>query len=105
MIHSHCYAVDGKYTEMPVPCGSLNEIDEIVRVVEKDYNGNYNLPLYIVNYTGHGCLLLANSVDDLKKISFIPRVFPEELSNEKELLDKGIEMVNESKGKRLVKVK
>lgn len=105
MIHSHCYAKGGKYTEMPVPCGSLNEIDEIVKVIEKDYDGNYDLPLYIINYLGHGCLLLSNSVTDLKKISFIPRTFPEELSNEKEILDKGVNLIEEQEEKKLVKVK
>ena len=89
MIHSHCYAIDGKYTEMPVPCGSLDEIDEIIKVIEKEYNGNYNLTLYKINYIGHGCLLLANSVNNLKTTNFISRKFPEELPNLNDILNKG----------------
>ena len=90
MIHSHCYAKDGKFTEMPVPCGSLDEIDEIVKVVEKDYEGNYGLSSYKFNYTGHGCLLLGESIEELKNTIFIPRVFPEELVNVEEILNKGV---------------
>ena len=93
MIHSHCYVEDGKYTEMPVPCGSLDEIDEIDKVIQKEYNGNYNLPAYRINYLGHGCLLLADSVANLKTASFIPRQFPEELKNVEEILDRGFQKV------------
>ena len=104
MIHSHCYAVDGKYTEMPVPCGSLDEIDEIRKVIDKDYDGNYDLPLYKINYLGHGCLLLANSIDYLKNTSFIPRTFPEELPNLDEILNKGLDSIKvNNNSKKLVK--
>ena len=104
MIHSHCYALDGKYTEMPVPCGSLDEIDEIKKVIDKEYNGNYDLPLYKVNYLGHGCLLLANSINDLKNITFIPRSFPEELPNVDNILDNGLNIIKENNNsKQLIK--
>ena len=92
MIHSHCYAVDGKYTEMPVPCGSLDEIDEIIKVIERDYDGRYDLSFYKFNYLGHGCLLLASSIEELRRTKFISRTFPEELPNLEEILDKGIEV-------------
>lgn len=104
MIHSHCYASDGNYTEMPVPCGSLDEIDEIIKVIETEYNGNYNLGLYKINYLGHGCLLLANSVDALKTVSFIPRKFPEELPNVDDILNKGITNIeSKNPGKKIMK--
>ncbi len=91
MIHSHCYAKDGKYTEMPVPCGSLDEIDEVVKVIERDYGGNYDLPSYKINYLGHGCLLLGSTIEELKNTTFIPRVFPEELPNVEDILNKGVQ--------------
>jgi hypothetical protein len=93
MIHSHCYAIDGKYTEMPVPCGSLDEIDEITKVIDNQYGGNYGLSLYKINYLGHGCLLLGKSVDDLKTTNFIPRIFPEELPNVDEILNNGVNRI------------
>lgn len=104
MIHSHCYAIDGKYTEMPVPCGSLDEIDEITKVIDKEYDGNYGLNLYRINYLGHGCLLLANSISDLKTTSFIPRPFPEELTNLNDILNKGVASIeDEEYVKKLVR--
>ena len=78
---------------MPVPCGSLDEIDEIDKVIQKEYDGNYNLPAYKINYLGHGCLLLADSVVNLKTASFIPRHFPEELDNVDEILDRWFQKV------------
>ncbi len=95
MIHSHCYALSGKYTEMPVPCGSLDEIDEIVKVIERDYNGNYNLTSYKINYLGHGCLLLGETINDLKTTKFIPRKFPEELPNAIDILNDGFNTIKE----------
>lgn len=95
MIHSHCYALAGKYTEMPVPCGSLDEIDEIVKVIEREYNGNYDLTCYRINYLGHGCLLLGETINDLKATKFIPRKFPEELSNVVDILNNGINTIKE----------
>lgn len=104
MIHSHCYAYDGKYTYMPVPCGSLNEIDEIKKVIDDEYQGNYELTNYKINYLGHGCLLLGNSIDDLKSTYFIGRSFPEELQNLDEILDNGVNNVmNEKCPIRLLK--
>ena len=106
MIHSHCYAIDGKYTEMPVPCGSLDEIDEITKVIDNQYGGNYGLSLYKINYLGHGCLLLGKSVDDLKTTHFIPRIFPEEFANVDEILNNGINRIkNNEDVKKLLKNK
>ena len=96
MIHSHCYADDGKYTEMPVPCGSLDEITEIKKVIDKEYEGNYELTSYRINYLGHGCLLLGNSLNDFKDINFISRTFPEELPNVNEILDNGVSLINDN---------
>lgn len=93
MIHSHCYVIDGEYTEMPVPCGSLDEIDEIIKVIEQKYDGDYKLPFYKMNYLGHGCLLLANSVSDLKKATFLSRTFPEEITNLDDILNKGVSSI------------
>lgn len=90
MIHSHCYVEDGHYTFMPVPCGSLDEIDEVEKVVQTYYNGNHDLTSYKINYLGHGCLLLASTIQELKDNTFIPRIFPENLPNTEELLNNGL---------------
>ena len=90
MIHSHCYVNGGYYTDMPVPCGSLDEIDVVEKVIEKNYSNNHNLTSYKINYLGHGCLLLASTIQELKDNTFIPRIFPEELPNTEEILNNGL---------------
>ena len=91
IVHSHCYAEGGYFTTMPVPCGSLNEIDEIFEVIKKDFDDQYDLPFYKINYLGHGCLLLAKNIEDLKKTRFIKRHLPEELPDVENFLEKGMQ--------------
>ncbi len=93
IIHSHCYAEGGFYTTIPVPCGSLNELDEIFDVVKRYYGDRYDLPYYKINYLGHGCLLLARNIEDLKRTSFVKRHLPEKLPAPEIFLDKGMYMI------------
>ena len=79
IVHSHCYAKDGYFTKIPVPCGALDEIDEIVKVIKNNYENNYFLDNYKINLNGHGCILLSNSVNLLKQTEYITRHLPEYL--------------------------
>lgn len=91
IVHSHCYAEGGYFTTMPVPCGSLNEIDEIFEVIKEYFDDQYDLPFYKINYLGHGCLLLAKNIEDLKKTRFVKRHLPEELPDVENFLEKGMQ--------------
>lgn len=42
MIHSHCYIENAPYTEMSVPCGAIEEVDEILNVIRNYYDNNFN---------------------------------------------------------------
>jgi len=77
IVHSHCYAEGGFFTQTPVPCGALDEIDEIMDVINKDYDGNMILNYYKINLKGHGCLILGNSLSDMKQTKYITRHLPE----------------------------
>lgn len=79
IIHSHCYVKDAPYTNVPVPCGALDEIDEVINVIKKDYDNNYELNYYAVNLIGHGCLIMGKDVNVLKNTKFITRHLPEYL--------------------------
>lgn len=81
IVHSHCYANGGYFTNMPVPCGALDEIDEVLEVIKCNYNNDYKLKYYKINLKGHGCLIFGNSIDDLKKSKFITRHLPEYLGD------------------------
>lgn len=79
IVHSHCYAKDGYFTKTPVPCGALDEIDEIVEVIQNHYGNNYSLDNYKINLNGHGCIILSNSIKLLKQTKYITRHLPEYL--------------------------
>ena len=79
IIHSHCYAKDANFTNTPVPCGALDEIDELLEVVKNNYNNDFSLNYYKFNLKGHGCIIFGNSIDDLKKTEYITRHLPEKL--------------------------
>ena len=99
MLHAHCY-VDTTgipntmmlSTNTPVPCGAIEEVSEIYRVIPKtvnDMNGtvqlfNKNAPrLLAINLAGHGCILIAKDVEIFKELKkhkdncFIQRPTPE----------------------------
>jgi hypothetical protein len=99
MIHAHCY-VDTVgindtmvvHTKNPVPCGALEEVEEIYNILPKlitDAPGaltmfNKNAPrLLAINLVGHGCILIAKDKEILKELQnhkdncFIQRPTPE----------------------------
>lgn len=79
IIHSHCYAEEGFFTNTPVPCGALDEIDEVLEVIKDKYNNDFTLNYYRINLKGHGCLIFGNTINDLKKTNYITRQLPETL--------------------------
>ena len=80
ILHSHCYAKDGYFTQTPVPCGAVDEIDEILEVIKEKYNNNFNLNYYKINLKGHGCIIFGNSLEDMKQTTYITRHLPEYLN-------------------------
>lgn len=75
MIHAHVYIKDAKFTKLSVPCGAIEEVEEILNVI--DNNGGRNKDYYAINLIGHGCIVMAASYEQLKNINYIPRIFPE----------------------------
>lgn len=83
MIHSYCYVDGASFTKTPVPCGAIDEIDEVLNVINKDYQGNFNLDFYKINLKGHGCLILSSTIKDLENVKYITRHLPEILKEDK----------------------
>ena len=81
IVHSHSYAEGGIWTKTPVPCGSLDEIDEIKDAM-KDYNNDYSGNYYKFNLNGHGCLILGNTLEDMKRTNYITRNLPEKFKED-----------------------
>jgi len=82
IIHSHCYVDSAAITEIPVPCGALDEVDEINKAIKNYYNNDNNLNCYKINLIGHGCIIMGNSINDLTNTKYITRNLPEYLKQE-----------------------
>lgn len=70
MIHSHVYVKGAPCTRMILPCGALEEIDEIMEVVNK-YGFSEN---FCINLKGHGCTIFAKDLEYFDKIEFVERI-------------------------------
>ena len=79
MIHSHCYIENAPYTEMSVPCGTIEEVDEIVNVIRNYYNNDFNKNAYFINLKGHGSIMMSNNTQQLENINIIGRKLPEKM--------------------------
>lgn len=96
MIHAHCYVdiqdipdVMGFSTTQPIPCGALEEVDEILERyvfwddLWKSYHNGETPRLLAINLVGHGCILIAKDVEILKELQkykdncFVARQMPE----------------------------
>jgi hypothetical protein len=96
MIHAHCYVDTSEIPEAlflrttkPIPCGALEEVDEILEtyIVGRFYwESKYNDQpprLLAINLVGHGCILIAKDVEILKELQkhkdncFVQRPIPE----------------------------
>jgi hypothetical protein len=69
MLHSHVYVEGAPETHSIVPCGAVEEFDEIVALYP-----NRNAADFAVNLKGHGSLVLTSTVDNMRDIPFISRL-------------------------------
>ena len=72
MVHAHVYVKDGVYTKNSVPCGAIEEVEEITNIVT-----DTELDFFTVNLIGHGCLIFANNISQFNDVEFVERTIPE----------------------------
>lgn len=72
MLHGHVYIKDAPFTKAVIPCGAMEEADEIIKIFPNPEDINI-----AINLRGHGSLLLADNIKFLKKASYIARKTPE----------------------------
>lgn len=75
MIHAHVYIDGAPFTKNMVPCGGLEEVEEILSVVGEDDKKDF----YAINLVGHGCIVMANRAEQLIDLPYISRQMPERL--------------------------
>lgn len=76
MVHGHVYLENAPSTENKVPCGYVEEFDEIIKLYP-----DREIETIVVNLKGHGCLIMSNNVEQLWKTyqnhQYTSRPFPE----------------------------
>lgn len=72
IIHGHVYAKNAIFTQEKLPCGSVEEFNQIKELFKED-NSNF-----VINLLGHGCIICANDLNFFKTIEFDSRNCPEE---------------------------
>lgn len=80
MLHAHCYInfPGVAQTQHPVPCGAIEEVQEIINATM--YRGLQDAKLIAVNLVGHGCIIMAASMNEINSIpheAFFSRPMPE----------------------------
>jgi len=86
MLHAHCYFDGAPMTTKRIPCGAIEEVDEILNIVERS---DPKADLLAVNLLGHGCLLLSKTLEALLSLEnepqkgFVKRAMPEEALSHK----------------------
>jgi len=72
MIHSHTYIKYVPFTRDIIPCGAIEEYYEIIsHCPEREHS------LIKINLKGHGSLVMAQDIKNLKDIDYVPRITPE----------------------------
>lgn len=73
IVHGHVYVKDAPFTTSVIPCGYLEEAEDIKRVITEQEASKF-----AVNMLGHGCVIAGSHISDLKEFEFVARPFPEE---------------------------
>ena len=74
MLHSHVYVVGAPFTDHKVPCGALEEIDIIVKIMPEL---SEHLTEFAVNLLGHGSIVMTNDLAYFNHIRYYGRDIPE----------------------------
>lgn len=79
ILHSHCYIKNADYTHTAIPCGAIEEFDEITKIIKNKELNNYK-----INLKGHGSLIMWDNMENFHKniepnLEYIPRSLPEKM--------------------------
>ena len=80
ILHGHVYVKGIPMTEVAVPCGAVEEVEEIMKYIQKCYPDTQQ-EFYKINLKGHGCLIMANknTLDQMNTVEFTVRPLPENM--------------------------
>ncbi len=72
MLHSHTYIQNAPFTKNIIPCGAVEEADEIMEI-----NPDTQAKDFFINLKGHGSLAIISDLQKMRNIPYIPRILPE----------------------------
>jgi hypothetical protein len=72
ILHGHVYLDGEKVTNSPIPCGALEEVDEIFHAMP-----SFNCRSFLLNLRGHGFIACVDKIEGLRGLKFIARPMPE----------------------------
>ena len=87
MMHAHVYIEGAPFTKNMVPCGGLEEVNEVIDIILEEY-GTLDAPFYAINLIGHGSIVMGKEVELMKDIPYISRIVPENIYDTKISLEK-----------------
>lgn len=76
ILHAHDYIDGAPFTATSIPCGAIEEIDEIMQAIRKHY-GDTNQNVYKPNLRGPSSFLMGATVADLYNVHYVARQLPE----------------------------
>ena len=79
MIHSHCYIEGAPFTKKALPCGAVEEVDELKELIKDYYDNDFNRDFYLINLIGHGSIMMSKNPEQLKDINVVGRPLPENM--------------------------
>lgn len=79
MIHSHCYISSAPFTKTALPCGAIEEVEEIKKLIKNEYNNDFTKDFYLINLLGHGSIMMSKKPEQLMNINMIGRKLPEDM--------------------------
>lgn len=72
MLHSHVYIKDAPFTKEILPCGAVQEFNQIIREVPDDEKRQIS-----INLRGHGSIRMSSDLDGMLNIPYVARNIPE----------------------------
>lgn len=79
MIHSHCYINGAPFTKKALPCGAIEEVEEILELLKEEYYNDFNKDFYLINLLGHGSIMMSKNPEQLININIVGRKLPENM--------------------------
>lgn len=82
MLHSHCYIKNAPFTRKAIPCGAIEEADEVINTLAS-YKLYIKTPqMFAVNLIGHGSIIMWNNMAQFHneiepKLEYYKREMPE----------------------------